>query len=150
MRESFGSTWTMQLMFGFTFLFVSFLAITISYSKAFRVRNEVISIIEKYGGISDRSSQTIANYVRSSGYRTQGRCNAEAGKLVYGITSDGDLQEANGGLYLGCIKKDKINNNAISNVIYEVTMFYKFNLPIVGDVTTFVIKGKTTDLVDNV
>ena len=48
MKEVYGSTWTLQLMIGFILLFVAFLTLTITYSKVFKLKNEVLSIIEKY------------------------------------------------------------------------------------------------------
>ena len=49
MRESVGSTWTFGLVITFIFLFSSFLVLTINYTKAYKVKNETISIIENAG-----------------------------------------------------------------------------------------------------
>ena len=51
MRESIGGTWITQLVIVMMFVFVAFLALSVNYSKAFRVKNQMISIIEKYGGV---------------------------------------------------------------------------------------------------
>ena len=56
MRESVGSTWIFQLAIIFILIFSAYLAITINYSKTFKVKNEVISILEKYEGLTDSSS----------------------------------------------------------------------------------------------
>lgn len=50
MRESIGGTWIMGIVMLFIVLFASFLALSINYTKAFRVKNEIINIIEKHEG----------------------------------------------------------------------------------------------------
>ncbi len=156
MREVFGSTWIMQLMFGFTFLFICFLAVTISYSKAFRIKNEAISIIEKYGGYTNSSRDIINKYINNNGYRAKGRCpyDNKLNKKQYGIKDlAGNYEEitaATNKTYRYCISRDWAGDKQVSNVIYEVTMFYKFDLPIIGNATTFTVKGKTTDLVKRI
>ena len=48
MRETIGNTFIIKLVIVFTLLFSAFLALAISYNKVFRMKNEVLSIIEKY------------------------------------------------------------------------------------------------------
>lgn len=151
MREATGSTWTMALMLGFIMIFVSFLAVTISYSKAFRVKNEIISIIEKYGGYNDTSAEIINNYIKASGYFTTGSCGYSNDGNSIGVTDLSNKHTttySNRGTYY-CIKKEKANGDiAISNVVYEVKMFYRMNIPAFGRFATFTVKGKTTDMLD--
>ena len=45
MRESIGGAWLYSLIVIFVLLFTGFLALAINYTKVFRVKNEVISII---------------------------------------------------------------------------------------------------------
>ena len=47
MKEAMGGTWLTGLVIVFIFLFAGFLAYSISYTKAFRVKNEIIL---QYGG----------------------------------------------------------------------------------------------------
>ena len=146
-------------MFGFIILFVSFLAITISYSRAFKIKNDVTSIIEKYGGFNDTALKKINHYISQSKYRATGSCNPGPNEIgVNNLNANGKADLENGideethtsmgNRYYYCIKKYDVKGTAISNVYYEVTMFYHFNLPIIGDAATFRIKGKTTDMVN--
>ena len=147
MKDVYGSTWTLQLVFGFILLFVAFLTLTISYSKVFRMKNEVITIIEKYGGYNAQSAEIINNYLSSSGYQNTGRCE---NKHTLGVTSlDGTPSSVNNGTrYAYCVSKEEANNDALSDVNYEVVLFYKFNIPILGDIASFTVKGKTADMVN--
>ena len=54
MRETIGNTFIIKLVIVFTLLFSAFLALAISYNKVFRMKNEVLSIIEKYEGINEK------------------------------------------------------------------------------------------------
>ena len=152
MKESIGATWVMQLVIAFIFLFVAFLAITISYSKSFKVKNEATSIIEKYGGFNDVSKGIIDGYLQSSGYSNRGHCNIDKNGQIKGITDFGanPVDATKGGRYLYCVRKESIRDDVISNVYYEVTFFYKFDLPLVGNSVSFQITGKTTDMVNKV
>lgn len=157
MKEVYGSTWTLQLMLGFILLFVTFLTLTISYSKVFRVKNDVLSIIEKYEGFNDTSIELVNNYIKNSGYTTTGVCipNGEsADNPIKGISNLNDTsadEAVPGERYSYCIEKEtksKYEGGSLTSINYEITMFYKFNLPILGNMITFTIKGKTTDMVD--
>lgn len=154
MKEVYGSTWTLQLMIGFILLFVAFLTLTITYSKVFRIKNDVLSIIEKYEGYNGTSIPLINNYLRNSGYTTIGTCVNEGD--IKGVSDLEDVSEASaddvnaGQRYFYCIEKERkrSSGNSITTISYEITMFYEFNLPILGDLITFTVKGKTTDMVD--
>ena len=74
MRETIGNTFIIKLVIVFTLLFSAFLALAISYNKVFRMKNEVLSIIEKYEGINDTSLNVINNYFYSNGYTTTNGC----------------------------------------------------------------------------
>ena len=52
MRQAIGTTWIMQLVIIFMLIFVAFLALTINYTKAFKIKNELVTIIEKYEGLN--------------------------------------------------------------------------------------------------
>lgn len=154
MKEVYGSTWTLQLMVGFILLFVAFLTLTITYSKVFRVKNDVLSIIEKYNGINEDSIEIVNNFLSNSGYNITGVC--QSGENIKGVSNLEDTSLSalsditNGERYFYCIKKERKNSkrNSLTTVNYEVTLFYKFNIPILGNIATFTVKGKTTDMID--
>ena len=47
MRESIGGAWLVGIVITFVVLFTSYLALSVNYSKAFKVKNEIISLIAK-------------------------------------------------------------------------------------------------------
>ena len=62
MRQAIGTTWVMQLVIIFMLIFVAFLALTINYTKAFKIKNELITFIEKNEGVSEREGGTCLLY----------------------------------------------------------------------------------------
>lgn len=146
MRESIGSTWVLQLIILFILLFVGFLTLSLNYSKSYKVKNEVMTIIEKYEGLTNDSVKIINNYLTQSGYKTTGKCGSDG---WYGMT---DISGANNVLesatdndkYYYCIRKKFAKKDYY---YYEIKTFLSFNLPIVGNFAVFTIEGSTADVV---
>lgn len=59
MRDAFGGVFMMRLMLAFIVIFVAFSAISLNYAKAFRVKNQIIDVVEQteIQDINDISSQ---------------------------------------------------------------------------------------------
>lgn len=142
MREAVGSTWVYGLVITFTFIFAGFLTLVIAYSRAYKIKNEVTLIVEKYEGLTlgdNNSGNIISNYLTNSGYSTLGNCKSND----YGLTKENEWEKVNntGKKYILCI------TNNISNKNYTITAFYNFNLPIVGNIITFSISGDTNTMI---
>lgn len=145
MRQTIGSTWLLQLMILFILLFVGFIILTLNYSKVIKVKNEVVSIIEKYEGLNENSISLVNRYLSTSGYATTGKCEEKDG--VYGaLTLDGDsLEKADANsTYFYCVKKYQGQN---TSKYYQIVLFYKFNLPVIGNASSYTVKGTTTNII---
>ena len=146
MRESIGSTWVLQLIILFILLFVGFLTLSLNYSKSYKVKNEVLTIIEKYEGLSSDSVKIINNFLVQSGYKTMGKCGADGWYGATDIFTDTgvlDVATANDKYYY-CIRKKFAKKDYY---YYEIKTFLTFNLPIVGNFVAFTIEGSTADVV---
>ena len=53
MRESMGGAWLFGIVIIFVFLFSGFLAYSISYTKAFNLKNKIVNLIEEFDGYSE-------------------------------------------------------------------------------------------------
>lgn len=145
MKEVIGSTWVFSLVVAFMFLFSGFLALSISYSKVFKLKNEVLVILEKYEGLTSNSHQIINNLLYSSGYKTKGNCTGWGNGQDNLTAAARDIKKVqNSKNYYYCITKNMAKKNGYIN--YEVSLFYRFNLPIFGELTNFKITGKTKDI----
>lgn len=153
MREAIGGTWLTQLIIVFMLIFVAFLALSLNYTKAFKVKNELLSIIEKQEGVTTGEYGTIGiinNYLQSNGYGVMRSCEVDS----YGVTDlNSDTielvtSEGKNKKYYYCIRKiNSKSSRQDGKVYYKVNIFFYFNLPVLGDIFTFDINGSTGDVV---
>lgn len=151
MREAIGTTWTFQLIIVFILIFSCFLSLVISYSKAYSLKNEVLTMIEKYEGISKNSSnvegnaEIINNYLWQNAYKAKGKC-PEGWMGALDIQSVNYETSVSNKDYYYCFQEAKFSNN---DIYYNVRLFYKFNLLVLGDITTFKVEGRTNSFTGN-
>jgi len=151
MKQSMSTTSIFQLVLGFTLLFTAFLAVAITYNRVIRLKNETIAIIERYEGVSNKSISIINNYLKEGGYNILDNC--EDGEYgVYDLTKDSyELSQPNKKyyycLYYFCEADScKINDPKTPNgnhIYYKIKLFFKFNIPFIGELMTFKINGDT-------
>lgn len=149
MREATGSTWVLQIMIVFILLFAAYLALTINYSKSFKVKNETISIIERQQGFTEDAHRLVNSYLTSVGYNAMGSCDRNG--EWYGISSLENLKAelaVPGEKYYYCVQK--INGyreqSSSTRSYYKVRLFYKFDLPVIGPMFTFNVDGKSLEM----
>ena len=147
MRHTIGGTWILQLVIVFILLFAAFIILTLNYSRTVKVKNELIDMVEKYEGLNTNSVTLVNNYLLYNGYTTQGVCakNGENTTGIYGAYSlnSSTLEEVRvEEKYYYCVKK---YNGANNTNYYQLTVFYKFNLPVIGETGSFSIKGSTSN-----
>lgn len=151
MKQTMTTTTLFKAILAFTILFAGFLAVAINYNRVYKLKNETISILEKYEGVSTKSLGIINNYLNKGAYNTKGNC--ETGE--YGVEDLGnakyELAKTNKKYYYcinyycknkGCKIKDS-DNISNNEIFYQVRVFFKFNLPYLEDLLTFKITGET-------
>lgn len=144
MKSSITTTQVFKYVLLFTFLFAIFLALAITYNKVFKMKNETISIIEKYEGVikGKKSLEIVNNYLFNKGYNTKGYCdNDEYGVKDLG-SSTYELSQSNVKYYY-CLSDRVVTGENKDRIYYNIKLFYKFNLPFIGDILTFNITGET-------
>ncbi len=146
MREAIGSTFLFNLMIIFIFFFAAFLAIAINYSQAFSVKNKVINMIEQYEGTSREAQNEIFNQINTYGYYREKNCECGTDLSCSRINEKvdgGTIQNINGTPLKGlCVRKFTTGANN-TDVYYSVTTYVGFNLPFIGNLITFPVKGET-------
>ena len=141
MREASASSTIFRLILAFTVLFAGFLSVAIVYNRAYRLKNGSLAIIEKYEGINKTSLKIINNYLQSSGYTTKGKCESEEFGVKNLDIEEYEKVDTNKEYYY-CLSYTTNNNQ----IFYKIKLFFKFNLPIIGDLTTFKIVGDTKSI----
>ncbi len=150
MRESVGGLSLFQIVIAFILLFTAIMCLTINHSKAFAVKDEIVSIIEESaidsaGNLSDKTIETIMERLAEIGYQATGHC--EEGWQGYSPNNNDTMNNA-----FFCLKKvnvyDQMRSDAdkhctLNSCIvvgdddypymyyYKVRLFYKLDIPIV-------------------
>ena len=138
MREAIGTQTVFKTILIFTFLFSGFIAVAITYNKAYKIKNEVIDILEKYEGANNQSLSIINNYLVNNGYVAKNNC--ETGE--YGVLDLNNPRyelSVSNKMYYYCLSSEIKSNQ----IFYNVKLFSRFNLPFIGDLFYFRITGET-------
>ncbi|MDD2203395.1 MAG: hypothetical protein PHD78_03325 [Bacilli bacterium] len=116
MRESVGATFLIKIMVVFIVLYNSMLAIAVNYAMVFRVKNQIINLLEQYEGCVG-ARNNIEAYINSVGY--------------YRAVSDE-----------GPYSIEPINIPG-RGTYYRVTTYIEFDFPIVNRIFHVDISGET-------
>lgn len=151
MKESVGILSLTNIVIFFILVFTGYLCITLNQTKAYNVKNQVISIIQKNGGINQEAVTEIQEYMSEVGYRSTGKCDSEDISSVtnYAITQREGLQ-INGQQGMICIARHNINDNLPDATgqfpkaaYYDIKVFFALDMPIINNVFNFNLKGST-------
>ena len=155
MREAIGGTWIMGIVIVFVVLFSSFLAYSISYTKAFNVKNEIINYIEHKEGFTKSKNNvealSMSNLENEAINPDESKNNVEA-KAYYLVLQSGynkDVTEkiacAEGTNMPGgyCLKKVCQGSDRNSNVYYKVTTYIAVEMPVINIIIKIPVSGET-------
>ena len=141
MKEAIGGTWLFQIVIVFILLFAGFLTFAINYTKAFKVKNEMVNIIERNQGFTSSTTNDftteneITNYLNTVGYRTTGKCDAD--EIGYPLNVIGDK-------HYYCVKTINTRSSEIEDQsYYRVKVFFNIDIPVVGEWFNFSVSGTT-------
>lgn len=135
MRESIGNALLLNLVIVFISLVMLFFVGILSYSKAYRVKNRIVEIIEKYEGYESNEDalSEIEVDLKTMGYFTtfNDKCSSE---------------NLNQTTYKYCVYRREGNG---PSYYYEIVTYVHFGFPIIGDYITIPVKGETKILGKN-
>lgn len=130
MKEAIGQVFSLEFIIIFLLLLNGYLAFNVNYSKAFRVKNEIRSIIQKNEGLTESAVTDINNYMQSVNYY-QGEayntwcnnnghhvCRTDKGAFCYDVTTS-----------------DKYGTDKDGNEIaayYTIYTFVDINIPVLN------------------
>ncbi len=134
MREAIGGAWIFTIVIVFIVLFSGYLAVSVNYSKAFRVKNGIINIIEQNEGMNSKARTEISEYLDGYGYFVYGNCKDAKGydELVGGQKK-----------YRYCVSTKAKGEGTFKKTYYYVTVYFKLDLPIFGSLFTFPVTGES-------
>ena len=151
MKEAIGGVSLFNIVIVFVLLFAGYISLSINYSKAYNVKNEIINIIKNQGGVCTSAtpnsnnncynfSEQITDYFRESNYRSTGECDVNDGWV--GFNREGLIDYNNSAF---CVKAVRANTNSeLPNALYyQVRVFYQLDLPVINSFFEFVIYGES-------
>ena len=167
MRDAFGGLLNIVIIVVFMTLVSGYLAFNVSYAKAFKVKNKIISTIENYNGscdflnVDNQCYKDISAYEHAIGY--QANINISEDSICTGAPTAGfsscNCNEALGFCWLESKKevKDGMDGKTITTIKYKsfriVTQVY-IDLPIINrllpNLSIFQVTGDTKDIPMNI
>ena len=166
MREAIGSAFLVNLILIFMGVISALVVGSISYSKAYKAKDRIVYIIEKYDGYTDAAEKEITTSMRNLGYTIDNE-NGSRCEAIYkkknkdGYKDDLLIHGRNNGTskYDYCVYKYScdqdddglIGGNCIATY-YGVTTFMHFDIPLIGGWLRFAVSGETSlvyDVIDN-
>ena len=127
MKEAMGGTLLFNLVITFVVIYMAIMALGINYAITFRVKNQIINIIEKNNSYDDAKDE-IAEYLSKVNY--YGGSNS---------TSINCMNNTNG----YCIEQINLTSGGY---YYVVTTYVRFDFPIFENLRllSFMVKGETS------
>lgn len=151
MKESIGGVSLFTIVIVFIVLFTGYISLSINYSKAYNVKNELIIIIKNQGGVCVDSTDPnsicknfpdlITSFFNETNYRGKGNC----GEGYVGFSRNGDLiSDGRGAAF--CVKGVNVSESSLNlpkSTYYEIRVFWQLDLPIFSSIFNFAVKGET-------
>ena len=143
MKESIANSMIFYIVITFVAILIGILATSISYSKAFKIKNRIIEMIENHTTYDNVLEQEINEMLGTLGYRV----NQNSVNNCPDITdSDGNViaEPINGSSYYRyCVYK----YNTERGIYYGVTTYMYFDIPLVEEVM-IPVYGETKTIFD--
>ena len=149
MKDALGGALTIQMIVIFMIIVNMFLAFSVNYTKAFRAKNEIRSIIEKNEGLGCNALHQIEDFLTKNHYRIGDPYEKWCSKNGYKIANGKNNTP------LFCYKIQKVdltgaanNNKAYKGAYYTVATFVNIDIPIFNKIFTgignvFMVRGET-------
>ena len=140
MKEAIGNTFLVTLAILFLSLIMLLLVYSLTYSKAFKAKNKIVSVIEKYNGFTDEAKEEVDKHMHSMGYKT-----SAYGATCKTLSEDDDLDQStikvvhdlSGGDYDYCVYEISSSRGKY----YHIVTFMHFDIPVIGGYLNFEVKG---------
>ena len=162
MKEAIAQAFIVGLiLFFFGILLILYFG-TLNYSKAFKAKNRIITIMEKYGDITTDATEPnkitnaevipeIEQNLNDGGYQTvkvnnlESRCKKLAGtdgRMIYPTSAESSVGRG----YDFCL----IEKDSDDGPYYQVIAYMRFDIPLIGGTLVFPVRGETKVLCENI
>lgn len=145
MNKSISGLWLFSIVIVFMMMLIAYVAISINYSNAYKLKTKLVTKLEQYDGWNNTAKAEIDSIISAAGYRQTGFCKVPDDNSKYIGVLDGHITDNPQGRQNYCISRTVRSgqNGGEDKYYYEITVFLGFNLPVLGDLYTFKITGET-------
>lgn len=155
MKESIGGIWLFNIVIFFILVFTAYICISINYSKAYNIKNEIVNIIRNQGGVCTTGdapyhtnvscsnfADQISDYFKEANYRSTGKCKDNE----VGYDREGNRLSTGANRAAICISAVKAQGNVeLPNALYyKVRVFFQLDVPVLFDIFNFAVEGETS------
>ena len=146
MREALGNAFIMDIAIAIVIIIIGVVVSSFAYTKAFKVKNMIISTIEAHNGNIQTARDEIDANLSTMGYRINQNginkgCNDDVDEKRHGkctsLTTTGN--------YRYCIYKCTTSKGTY----YRATSYMYFDLPVIGNNLEFPVYGETKIFYNN-
>lgn len=150
MREAIGGAMSLEIVVIVLIVMNCYLAFSVNYTKAFRVKNEIRNIIEKNEGLTCSAEEQINKMMLETNYNVSDRF---INWCERNIDDGWRVAKLDAGSF--CYKYEKVdiagtssNDLTYKGVYYTVATFVNIDLPLINNVlpfagNLFLVKGET-------
>ena len=155
MKEAIGGTWIFGIVITLVAFFTAFISFSLNYSRCYKVKNEMLSVIERNNGVNKDSITEINKYINSIGYSGVGKCEPQGNAACLAGFKKSDNAQSFTSIssqqYNYCIEKMVMNRDGKNSQItgmptsayYHVRVFFTLDMPIVGQFFNLKVEGET-------
>lgn len=159
MKESISNALILNIVIIFLFIFLILFAGSTAYTKAFKVKNRIISIIEKRETTIltkgfNAGDNSVINEIKSAlsdvGYRIElnvnQKCNDAMKKRFKNTNYSYNVVDTGTSTYNYCIAEFYDANSPMQGRYYAVITYMYFEIPLIGSTLEFPVYGETKTL----
>ena len=145
MREATGGALLVNIILTFIIIFLALLATSVNYSKAFKVNNRIVNLIEKNQTYNSSTKNAIGKYLKNVGYivtTSQNFCEREKSRFVPDVRRATSIYSDIG--YRYCVYQVEDSYNKI---YYKVVTYMYFDIPVLNEIIKIPVTGETRSFV---
>lgn len=127
MRDAIGQVFTLQIILAFVLLINGYMAYSVNYTRAFRVKNQIINYIEQYENPENEDAKAkINSYVQTMNYKVSNR-------LINEKQSKGYTCYKEGWCYKAFPVSTANGDGDLNGTYYAVVTFVNIDIPVINN-----------------
>lgn len=131
MRDAIGQVFTLQIILAFVLLINGYMAYSVNYTRAFRVKNQIVNIIEQYEGpYNDEALAKINSYINQITYNV----NNQQLLNFQNDNPDAECPNYNGWCYVPHEVTTNDGDGERQGTYYTVVTFVNIDIPVINNI----------------